>query len=366
MNILLNSLKTIVDDIDSAPTLQDMPKRTLSDKGIAGATAAHVIEEVHTPFNFSYITFTTGSSAFQNIVGVTESELQQRQLVAEKIMAQVGGKRGDHALITYAPLVNVFSANALRSVGISWNFLKRSGRDAFILSLCEDKPKFIIGESSFIYSTLIDAASLGFYELLPRDCIVLCAGTPLKLELIELASQYGWQIHDLYGCQEFGWLTLDGIPLRDDISMIPSPIGGQYHEMLAGGLPLADSFPISSKGHVCNREGKIISYQRKRTNPEYEVYVTGTTFPTIETISRVARTILRIKGRVVKISPHIKFNTDATELTYFPSVVEDYQNFSAIAVIKGPEKTRLFDSIIEAQLQMQSSSKQDPAWIKGN
>jgi hypothetical protein len=47
-----------------------------SDKGIAGPTAAHVIEEIHTPLNLALVTFTTGSSAFQNIVGVTQNELR--------------------------------------------------------------------------------------------------------------------------------------------------------------------------------------------------------------------------------------------------------------------------------------------------
>ncbi|MFQ9936695.1 MAG: hypothetical protein ACLRXQ_12685 [Phascolarctobacterium faecium] len=40
----------------------------MADKGIAGPTAAHVIEDVHTPLNLAYLTFTTGTSAFQNIV----------------------------------------------------------------------------------------------------------------------------------------------------------------------------------------------------------------------------------------------------------------------------------------------------------
>ena len=38
-----------------APTIQEMPRRTLVDKGANGPTAAHVIEEVHTPLNYAYI-----------------------------------------------------------------------------------------------------------------------------------------------------------------------------------------------------------------------------------------------------------------------------------------------------------------------
>ena len=61
----------------NGPLFSQMPHYTLEDKGIAGPTAAHRIEEVHTPLNLAYLTFTTGSSAFQNIVGVTHQELRQ-------------------------------------------------------------------------------------------------------------------------------------------------------------------------------------------------------------------------------------------------------------------------------------------------
>lgn len=365
MDTLLENLKDIVDNIGTAPTLEQMPRRTLADKGIAGATAAHVIEEIHTPFNFAYLTFTTGSTAFQNIVGVTESELNDRSLAVRKAMQLANVKEGAHALITYAPLVNVFSQKALQDYKMTWGFLKRSGRDAFILALCEQQPQVIVGESSFINSTLIDAENLGFSDMIPRHCVVFCAGTPLNLALIETAARYDWAVHDFYGCQEFGWLMLDGIPLREDISFIASPAGEGYFEVLAGGLPLADSFPISEKGHVCNREGKVITYQRRRTDPEYEVYVMATTFPTTETISRAARTMLRIKSRVVKISPTIVCNAEATELAFVPSITATGDiSSNIVTTIRGPEKTRLFDSLVQAQVAIQSTLKTDPTWIK--
>ena len=34
-----------------------------------------------------------------------------------------------------------------------------------------------------------------------------------------------------HGCQEFGWLILDGLPLREDISLVAAPqavTGGSY------------------------------------------------------------------------------------------------------------------------------------------
>ncbi len=78
MNDPIAMLEWLVDAQQGIPTLAEMPRRTLSDKGIAGPTAAHVIEEIHTPLNLALVTFTTGSSAFQNIVGVTQNELLLR------------------------------------------------------------------------------------------------------------------------------------------------------------------------------------------------------------------------------------------------------------------------------------------------
>lgn len=45
------------------------------------------------------------------------------------------------------------------------------------------------------------------------------------------------------------------------------------YELVVGGLPMGDSFPVSESGHVCNRNGKVITYRRERTYPEYEVIV---------------------------------------------------------------------------------------------
>ena len=73
---------------------------------------------------------------------------------------------------------------------------------------------------------------------------------------------------------------------------------------MVGGLPMADSFPVAESGHVCNPAGKILTYRRRRTHPEYEVVVLSTTLAASESIDKAARTILRIKGRVVKVSPN--------------------------------------------------------------
>lgn len=118
----------------------------------------------------------------------------------------------------------------------------------------------------------------------------MTAGTPLDLELLPVAAgTSAAEVHDLYGCQEIGWLAMDGIPVRDDIELTPAAIRGgqQYYELIAGGLPMGDSFPCSESGHVCNKAGKIITYRRERTYPEYEVIVKATTLASAVILNRV-------------------------------------------------------------------------------
>lgn len=360
----LEELASMVESFGTAPTLEEMPRRSLADKGVAGPTAAHVVEEVHTPFNLAYVTFTTGSSAFQNIVGVTREELPERLAASASALALADVPRGARALFTYAPLVNVFCHRALEAHGMTWSFLRRSSRDAFILALCRDAPEVVIGESAFVRAALVDAVSLGLVDAIPRDRIVLCAGTPLDLDLLPLADYYGWRVHDLYGCQEFGWLALNGRPLRPDLELTPSPLGGPYREAVVGGIPTADSFVVSASGHVCDGEGKIITYRRRRTEPEYEVWVAATTHSSSDTVRRAARSILRIKGRVVKISPDVRCGAPATVLELRPGIGRDEEEETEPWRIVGPEKTGLFDALVAAQQNFQNSGKADPAWIK--
>ncbi len=324
-----------------------------------------MIEEVHTPFNLAYLTFTTGSSAFQNIVGVVHSEIAGRCEVARRLFQALGIGAGRRMLVTYAPLVNVFSKAALEACGLSWFFLDRSSRDAFIAKVCREKPDVILGESSFIRASLEEAKRLGLADELPTSCVLLTAGTPLDLELLPVAESLGYAVHDVYGCQEFGWLTLDGVPLRDDLGLIPSPAGEGYRELVVGGLPMADSFPVAESGHVCNPAGRILTYRRRRTHPEYEVVVTATTLSAVESIDKVARTILRIKGRVVKVSPNLATNAPATELVLVPglaiggpSALADGPRFA------GPVATRMFDDLLRAQLELSTTAKTDPVWTK--
>ena len=360
----LTVLEEALNAFGGAPTLQEMPKRTLADKGIDGPTAAHVIEEVHTPLNLAYLTFTTGSSAFQNIVGVTHGEISGRCAVARTLFERLGSGPQAKMVVTYPPLVNVFAAEALRDCGVEWSFLKRSSRDALIVAFCREQPSIVLGESSFLRATLEQVVKLGLKAHMPKGVALLCAGTPLDMELLPVAEGFGYTVHDLYGCQEFGWLTLDGVPLRDDITLVASPRGDGYRELVVGGLPMGDSFMVSKSGHVCNRAGEIITYQRERTYPEYEVVVAATTAHAASTVEKAARTILRIKGRVVKVARDLETGASATRVKLVPGVPADEAEGSEPIIIEGPEKTRLFDVLVEAQADLQKSAKTDPAWIK--
>lgn len=365
MDGMLAEIAQMVKDFGSAPTLEEMTRRTLADKGIAGPTSAHVIEEVHTPLNLAYMTFTTGSSAFQNIVGVTYEEMPRRVTASAEVFRRAGLGPGDKVLVTYPPLVNVFSGEAFRDYGLECSFLVRSSRDAFLAALYETRPQAVVGESSFIRASLEDAKHMGVADALPRGAVLLTAGTPMDLELLPVAEEVlGAKAHDLYGCQEFGWLTLDGVPVRDDISLFPVPSDGkqEMHELVVGGLPMGDQFPVTESGHVCNREGKIITYRRQRSYPEYEVIVRETTLSSAVTMGRAARSILRIKGRIVKCAPDMAVGAPRTvlELVPDPAAGGSESRFR----LSDPVKTQLFDDLVRAQVDYQQNAKADPVWKK--
>lgn len=277
MNDPIAMLEWLVDAQQGIPTLAEMPRRTLSDKGIAGPTAAHVIEEIHTPLNLALVTFTTGSSAFQNIVGVTQNELLLRSAAGKRVLAECGVTAGQHMVVTYAPLVNVFTRQALDESGLHWSFLSRSCRDALLIALCRQQPDVVVGESSFLRATLEQALKMNLQAYLPKTLMLITAGTPLDEALVPLCASLGYGLHDVYGCQEFGWLILDGLPLREDISLVAAPQGGDWREVIVGGLPTGDSFPVATNGHLCNLQGKIQTWKRRRTTPEYDMVVMATT-----------------------------------------------------------------------------------------
>lgn len=358
-------LKWLADMPSNAPTLAEMPIRTLVDKGINGPTAAHIIEQIHTPLNLSMVTFTTGSSAFQNIVGVTESEMELRTMAGRRALTRSAISPGMSLLITYPPLVNVFTRRALAEQGVNWHFLERSSRDALLLALCQQQMDAIVGESSFLRATLEQANKMGLGELLPTKLTLITAGTPLDEELVTLAQQHGYVLHDLYGCQEFGWLVLDGIPLREDISLVASPLGESWREVVVGGLPTGDSFPVGGLGHLCHPQGVIQTWKRRRTEPEYDVVVMATTAHGREIIERTVRTILRIKGRVCRVSSGLRTEASATHLRlYAASIPGESESEPPFIDLIGPVATAQFDALLSAQLALQQNAKTDPTWNK--
>lgn len=361
----LRMLEMMVQEISTVPTLAQMPQRTLGSKGIDGPTSAHVIEQIHTPLNLACVTFTTGSSAFQNIVGITHEEMPQRIAAGRKALQLAGIMPGERMLVTYPPLINVFTPDSLVEAGVSHGFLLRSCQDALLLTLIKENYQVVLGESSFLRATLKQAKTMDLAGLLPEKLCLLTAGTPLDPELLELASEFNFTVHDLYGSQEFGWLTLDGQFLRDDLSLVASPYGQDYVEMIVGGLPTGDSFPVSPLGHICNRQGKLLTYKRQRTQPNYEVVIAATPYHSRELMERTARTLLRIKGCIVKVATHLVLTADVTELKLVPGQPPDETPTPAcVATIRGPVATGLFDTLVQAQLNYERQSKSDPAWLK--
>lgn len=359
---ILDEMALMVSEYSTAPSFEDMPTRKLADKLAAGPTSAHVIEEVHTPLNVAYVTFTTGSTAFQNIVGVTYSELPDRVAAGKAALERAGAVAGDKILVCYPPLINVFSRGSFDESGVEPVFLSHSSRDAFLVALCQERPHIIIGESSFLRVALEDAKKLGIWDLVPDNLSLLCAGTPIDMDLLPIAEEKGAEVHDLYGCQEYGWIALDGVPLRNDITLLPEEHEGatEWGSLVVGGLPTGDSFPMSSDGHVLNPEGIILSYGRKRSNPELTVIVRECTAASPLTVERVTRTILRTKSVIVHVGPDLKCGASENVL----ELKSRWPENRLVAKISGPEKTALFSSILESQEQLQSQSKTDPLWMK--
>ena len=137
MEKIISDLKKAVVECGAGPMLEEMEHNTLLDKGIAGPTAAHRIEEVHTPLNFAYMTFSTGSTAFQNVVGVTFQELPERIKAGVKALKLAAVPYGGKLLVTYPPLVNVFPKGALDEMQISVEFIIRPSRKLLWVKVAE-------------------------------------------------------------------------------------------------------------------------------------------------------------------------------------------------------------------------------------
>ena len=340
----------------SGPLLEEMPRLTLEDKLQNGPTAAHRIEELHTPYNFAYITATTGSSAFQNLVGVTHQELARRTAAGVLALQRVGVRRGGHILITYPPLVGVFSREVFDQMGLNVSFIDRPSRDALIAGLCAERPDAVIGESSFLRAALVDARRLGLIAEMPQSLNILTAGSPLDPELQEEAARLkDAAVHDLYGCQEFGWLCLDGLPLREDITLWAGERTDGRRHLIVGGLPTGDCF-FTRDGPEGSEQ--ILTPTRVRAETEPEIRVLETTAANRETAVRTARTILRIKGKIVRVDKNCVCAASAN--TLMVTVPDTGKSL----VLKNRRKTLLFSDLLEAQKMYQRESRGDPVWNK--
>lgn len=343
-------------EFGTGPLLSEMPRRTLADKGIAGPTAAHVIEELHTPLNLAYVTFTTGTTAFQTPVGVTWQELPDRVAAGIQALERCNVPRGAELLVTYPPLVNVFSLQALEAYELKVRFILRPSRDALLAEL-SCGARFVVGESSFLRAALQDARKLGLSHELAENLVLIAAGTPLDPELPEEADKLpGAQVHDLYGCQEFGWMVLDGVPLRSDITLCAEPEDEDRWHLLVDGLPTGDCFRLGT--HPLNPKGSICTNTKVRSLVELETTLLAGEVSSRETAFRAARTILRIKSRIVRVSNDYVCGAERTRLTVGPP------GGLPLLTLDGPEATRLLDTLVQAQRQYQGQAKNDPVWRK--
>lgn len=355
--ILADELNQMVHEFGMGPTLPEMPKLTLKDKWINGPTAAHKIEEVHTPKNLAYITCTTGTSAFQNLVGVTYPEIPGRAAAGTLALQKAGVHKRDKILCSYPPLINVFHKDALKAYSTPPLFIERPSRDALLAALISQRPQVVLGESSFLLAAIRDAYEMGLLEQLPENLILIAAGTPFAEELKSAVDMIPRaSVHDMYGCQEYGCLALDGELLRSDITLLADQEKPDRFHLLVGGIPTGDTFLLGA--HFLNPAGKLLTYTCKRAETEPDCCLLETPVRARETALRTARTVLRLKGHVVRVSRELKCGAEATLLRVRTSEKDGG------TLIRGPESTRFWDEMTEAQKELQGMSKTDPVWSK--
>jgi hypothetical protein len=75
--------------------------------------------------------------------------------------------------------------------------------------------------------------------------------------------------------------------------------------------------------------------------------------------------MLRIKSKVVKVPDDVVTDADRTVLELLPALPPKIKDEREPILIEGPEKTRMFDLLLQAQLDYQTLSIKDPCWIKG-
>jgi len=66
----------------------------------------------------------------------------------------------------------------------------------------------------------------------------------------------------------------------------------------------------------------------------------------------------------VKVRPDVKLGASCTVLELALGVAERGHCPVVAATLKGPEKTLMFDLMVQAQLDLQKTAKTDPNWHK--
>lgn len=92
--------------------------------------------------------------------------------------------------------------------------------------------------------------------------------------------------------------------------------------------------------------------------------VMATTAHHREIVERTARTILRIKGRVCRVSTQLQTQASATHIRLYPLLFGEEAAKAAPVDIIGPQATSQFDALLAAQRDLQQQAKNDPAWSK--
>jgi hypothetical protein len=95
------------------------------------------------------------------------------------------------------------------------------------------------------------------------------------------------------------------------------------------------------------------------------VFVRETTVNAMQTIERAARSILRIKTKVIKVPDDVVLDADHTVLELRPSIPTKEDEGLEPIIIEGPVKTKMFDLLVQAQLDYQTLNIKDPCWVKG-
>ena len=92
--------------------------------------------------------------------------------------------------------------------------------------------------------------------------------------------------------------------------------------------------------------------------------VVATTAHHQEIVERTARTIMRIKGRICRVSPKLQTLAEATHIQLIPGILPDDASGSVPIDIIGPDATAQFDALLASQRELQQQGKNDPAWSK--